>query len=239
MELLKYLKQATNTATNSIKSSQIYRDEMLLNLKYQKAIHGISTHRNNNFSSENIKKIYSEFSDKAEYLQKSIEKLTAKAQNDFSNAYSELEKNARFVTIMLFGRSRTGKSTMMEALTSGDGHTIGIGKQNTTTEIKEYFLPKTKNGEIPTKDALRIVDTPGIEGFDGEELAKMAERYIERCDHIFFLLSDDKATSSELDRFGYIQTQGKGITVLLNIKSFDEDIDLLVENLNIFLRETR
>jgi transcription antitermination factor NusA-like protein len=65
----------------------------------------------------------------------------------------------------------------------------------------------------------------------------MAEHFVERSDHIFFLLTDDKGSSSELDRFGLIQTQGKGVTVLLNIKSKDKDLDLLHDEPKLVFRE--
>ena len=229
MNLLDTLELASKAATKSIRNSHPYRDDVLKIIdKYRKTIQNIpvSSEDNDHVSSENIKKA---FTKQIAVFKKSLERLASNAHKDISSAYEDLEKNSRFVTIMLFGRTRTGKSTMMEALTSGEGDTIGIGKQNTTTEIKEYFLPKNNNKSIPNEAALRIVDTPGIEAFEGEDLALMAERYIERCDHIFFLLSDDKATSSELDRFAKIKTQGKGVTVLLNVKSNDDYIDLLAE----------
>lgn len=101
--------------------------------------------------------------------------------------------------------------------TGGDGTTIGIGKQHTTTQIKQYFWP-------PKQKTLRIVDTPGIEGFKGEELAAQAHDFVELADHIFFLISDDKVRAGELERFAKIRSMGKGITVLLNVKRNDDDL---------------
>ena len=48
-------------------------------------------------------------------------------------------------------------------------------------------------------------------------------------DHLFFLISDDKVRSGELEAFADIRSMGKGATVLLNIKKNDEDLleDLL------------
>lgn len=147
-----------------------------------------------------------------------------------SKAYLDIERDSAFVTIMLFGRTRAGKSTTMEALTGGDGSSIGMGGQHTTTDVRAYYFPRSKTGAAPEGPALRIVDTPGIDGFHGEALAEMAEEFVERSDHILFLLTDDKATADELDRFGAITTQGKGVTVLLNVKASDEDLDLLLSS---------
>ena len=41
-------------------------------------------------------------------------------------------------TVTLFGRTMSGKSTIREALTHGDGGTIGKGNQRTTRDIREY-----------------------------------------------------------------------------------------------------
>ena len=59
-------------------------------------------------------------------------------------------------TITLFGRTMVGKSTIREAVTRGDGQTIGKGAQRTTRDIREYEW-----------NLLRIVDTPGIGAYDG------------------------------------------------------------------------
>ncbi|WP_199902619.1 GTPase, partial [Azospirillum sp. B4] len=159
-----------------------------------------------------------------------LDVLLSRAATELSDAFADVERDAAFVTIMLFGRTRAGKSTTMEALTAGDGASIGVGRQHTTTEIRTYYYPRQPDGGKPNTPALRIVDTPGIDGFEGDALAEMAERFIERSDHILFLLTDDKATADELERFGAIRTQSKGVTVLLNVKASDEDLDLLVDN---------
>jgi transcription antitermination factor NusA-like protein/GTP-binding protein EngB required for normal cell division len=161
-------------------------------------------------------------------LRQKLDGLVQEASSTLQSALEDLEKEANFVTIMLFGRTRAGKSTTMEALTGGDGSTIGVGRQHTTTDIRTYYFPRLTEGVIPERPLLRIVDTPGIEGFEGQALGAMAEKFVERSDHILFLLSDDKASSDELDRFGLIKTQGKGVTVLLNVKAADDNLDLLV-----------
>lgn len=170
-------------------------------------------------------------------LRATLDDLIGQTAQSLRQGLADLERDVDLVTIMLFGRTRTGKSTTMEALTSGDGASIGVGRQHTTKEIRAYYFPKPADGEIPVGPALRIVDTPGIEGFHGSALAVMAEEFVERSDHILFLLSDDKATTDELERFGLIRTQGKGVTILLNVKSKDENLDLLLTHPDLIFRQ--
>lgn len=139
---------------------------------------------------------------------------------ELNASFKALGDSAGFVTVALFGRTKAGKSTTMEALTHGDGRTRGTGRQHTTKEVKSYFWP-------PGQPTLRVVDTPGIEGYQGEALAEMAEDFVERSDLILFLISDDKASAEELDRFGRIRTLGKSVIVVLNVK--EEDLALLAE----------
>ena len=162
------------------------------------------------------------FADKLEEVKGVLLRLTDEAGKDLDSSLEGLRKDEDFVTIALFGQTRAGKSTTLEALTGGDGATIGIGKQHTTTQIRDYFWP-------PGQKTLRIVDTPGIEGFKGDELAAQARAFVERADHLFFLVTDDKVRSGELEAFANIRSMGKGTTVLLNMKQKDEMLDLLVE----------
>lgn len=59
--------------------------------------------------------------------------------------------------VVMYGPTNSGKSTIIEALSCGDGQTIGTGE-------KDYTL---KSREIQCGPLL-LVDTPGIEGGEGE-----------------------------------------------------------------------
>lgn len=59
--------------------------------------------------------------------------------------------------IVMYGPTNSGKSTIIEALSHGDGRTIGTGEKDHTKTPREIpFGP------------LLLVDTPGIEGGEGE-----------------------------------------------------------------------
>ena len=57
-------------------------------------------------------------------------------------------------SIVVYGRTMAGKSTLMEILTHGDGKSIGKGGQRTTLDVRDYYW----NG-------LKITDVPGISAF--------------------------------------------------------------------------
>lgn len=153
-------------------------------------------------------------------IQQALVEQTSGWQRDVLSRFEVLQGSAAKVRVALFGKTRAGKSTLMEALTEGDGRAIGVGRQHTTVQIKSYAWPRNR-------PLLEIVDTPGIEGFQGDQLAAMAEEFIEQADHIFFLMSDDAVTTGELERFGHIHTLGKTVTVILNVK--EKDLDLLLD----------
>lgn len=82
-------------------------------------------------------------------------------------------------TIALFGQSMAGKSTFREAITAGDGSTIGKGAQNTTQDCMEY---KWKG--------LSVVDTPGIGAYEQwREMEAKAREVVDRSDLVLFLFS--------------------------------------------------
>ena len=167
--------------------------------------------------SKTVRETAKAFAGELEKVKETLLRLTDEADRNLDSTLKGLQKSRGFVTIALFGQTRAGKSTTLEALTGGNGTTIGIGRQHTTTKIKQHFWP-------PKQKTLRIVDTPGIEGFKGEELAAQAHDFVELADHIFFLISDDKVRAGELKHFAKIRRMSKGITVLLNVKRNDEDL---------------
>jgi len=110
-------------------------------------------------------------------------------------------------TICLFGRTKAGKSTTMEALTEGDGATIGKGRQNTTLDAKEYIWRE-----------LLIVDTPGIDAMSkADNLETKALFYADQSDLVVFLLPH-QIEEGDFDMFSRFYKQNKPILFLLNVK---------------------
>ena len=175
------------------------------------------------------RKVLKDFKDQHRSLCETLSGTLTDATKKLNHDYGLLEAEAPYITLTLFGKTRSGKSTLMEALTRGNGSSIGKGAQHTTRDVKAYCLNQDGNSPEVPHACLRVVDTPGIEGFSGEELACMANDFVSRSDHILFMMSDDKESSSELEHFRHIRTLGKDVTVLLNVKSTDENLPLLLE----------
>lgn len=221
-ELGALLEQCKKLSNEALKAT-LPRAQTLCELidEYQVAVQGIQTTPNTT-ESNSVGEAVDAFDKHLNTVKDTLVKLTDAAQEDLQSSLSTLFKNSQYVTIALFGRTRAGKSTTLEALTGGSGESIGVGKQHTTKTIKEYFWP-------PGQKTLRIVDTPGLEGFEGEEMTQIAQQFVEQADHIFFIITDDKASSGELEHLAKIQSMGKEITILLNMKKADADLDLVVD----------
>ena len=83
-------------------------------------------------------------------------------------------------TITVFGKTTSGKSTLMEILTRGDGLSIGKGGQRTTRNVRRYKYKK-----------LQLVDVPGIAAFGEHDDTDIAFGEAEKSDLILFLMKDD------------------------------------------------
>jgi predicted GTPase len=123
------------------------------------------------------------------------------------NSLQNKQKHLSHFTVTLFGKTKAGKSTIREALTSGDGSTIGKGLQRTTRDIREYEW-----------NYLRIIDTPGIGAYEGEDDVAIAESVIDESDVIIFLLTTDGIQESEFEKLVELKSLNKPIVIVLNVK---------------------
>ena len=109
--------------------------------------------------------------------------------------------------ITLFGRTGTGKSTLMETLTNGEGKTIGQGGQRTTRDVRSYEWK-----------GLKITDVPGVAAFDGEEDAETAHEAAREADLIIFLVTDDAPQGAEAKHLARLRMTGHPIIGVCNVK---------------------
>jgi tRNA U34 5-carboxymethylaminomethyl modifying GTPase MnmE/TrmE len=128
------------------------------------------------------------------------------------------ERLDRF-SITLFGRTMTGKSTLMEILTHGDGQSIGTGAQRTTRDVRRYLW----NG-------LEVTDVPGVAAaVAGAEDEDLALRAAKQADLVLFLISDDAPQLVEVEWFADVRRLGKPVLGICNIKvTIDDEDDLLL-----------
>lgn len=110
-------------------------------------------------------------------------------------------------TITVFGKTTSGKSTLMEILTRGDGLSIGMGGQRTTRNVRRYKYKK-----------LQLVDVPGIAAFGGQDDTDIAFCEAEKSDLILFLMKDDDIQVEVADCLNRIISLGKPVICLLNVQ---------------------
>jgi len=110
-------------------------------------------------------------------------------------------------SIMLFGQTMVGKSTIREAITHGDGSTIGKGAQRTTRDVREYEW-----------NNLRIIDTPGFGAYDGEEDTEIARGILEQSDIILFMLKSDSIQETTFTELEYVKKLNKPLVFVINMK---------------------
>lgn len=157
-----------------------------------------------------------------EKVAQEINKLAQSGMDDLRKSLDIKKAKIPDFTLALFGRTKAGKSTIREALTNGSGETIGKGSQRTTRDVWEYKWR-----------GLRLLDTPGIEAYQGEEDTAKANDVIDQSDIVIFLTSDDSVQPGEFEAMKKLKKINKFFIVLLNVKynieSNPEDIEMLFD----------
>jgi len=130
---------------------------------------------------------------------------------DLRKQMATLRREIGEFTIMFFGRTMSGKSTTFEAFIQGDGSRIGNGVPDFTKDVEPMYWK-----------GLRLIDTPGLEGFN-ERVREKALRWIDRSDVIAMVISDDHIEPILLERMAQIIRHNKPLIILLNIKCGNSD----------------
>ena len=173
---------------------------LVLKLQDQMATIGVGAANRQGIATQEAREKLAELS---RYLDKEITDELERASDSLSGKRDSLEQ----FTVTLFGRTMTGKSTIREAITQGDGSTIGKGGQRTTRDVRTYEWK-----------ALRIVDTPGIGGYKGEADATIARSVIDESDVLLFLTHSDGIQDSSFRGMRDLRDQNKPIIFVLNVK---------------------
>jgi small GTP-binding protein len=213
-----HLRTSIAAGKRALESSRDSRDQLQDLLRdYVEAVQSTELDRDEE-DNEAVRSALREFEEHLSDLENSIADLQRGFATEVDQSFQSLEEASEYVTVTLFGRTKAGKSTLVETLTEGDGSTIGEGAQHKTTDVRpDHFWPSGQ-------ELLRIVDTPGVEGFEGEEMTQKANKFVEESDLIIFLVTDDKVSAGELDHFTNISTFGKPIVVLLNVKKKNNEV---------------
>ncbi len=120
---------------------------------------------------------------------------------------SYLQKQQKEFSVLVFGRTMVGKSTLMEIMTHGSGASIGNGSQRTTLDVRDYHW-----------QGMKITDVPGIASFDGREDDKLALEAAKAADLILFLISDDGVQQEEAKNLAELRRLGKPVLGIINVK---------------------
>ena len=139
-----------------------------------------------------------------------------------------LRERSQEFSIVVYGRTMAGKSTLMEILTHGNGQSIGKGAQRTTLDVRDYHW----NG-------LKITDVPGISAFGGSADEKLALEAAKSADLILFLLTSDAPQPDEAAKLAQLKSFGKPVLGVINVKmSFNINDELDIEDLRDKLADT-
>lgn len=109
--------------------------------------------------------------------------------------------------VVLYGRTKAGKSTLAEALTGGSGESVGDGRQRTTDRPRVYHAGNVK-----------LVDVPGVGAFDGKQHAELARAQLQQADVVVFVVTDDGLPAAVFDELALVRRSGTPVLFVLNIK---------------------
>ncbi|MBD2690335.1 GTPase [Anabaena catenula] len=209
------------------KCSKMANSAYYISIRYAKKIEIAIKNFNSNIEaiSHEILKIKGseqfQFATELEQIQLDIQKLSEDSLEDLVISLNQKRKHLENFTVALFGRTKAGKSTLRETLTRGSGSTIGKGSQRTTRDVTEYSW-----------QGLRLLDTPGIEAYKGDDDTQKANKIIDQSDIILFLTSDDSVQPGEFQAMAQLQQINKYFAVILNVKY---DISNKLEDLKMIL----
>ena len=152
----------------------------------------------------------SDRSDHDAEFKKQIAEVVQNLKDECSRLRHDIDakrNNLSAFNITLFGRTMTGKSTLMEILTRGDGSSIGKGAQRTTRHVRTYEWK-----------GLTVTDVPGVAAYGGEDDAQTAHQAASQADLVLFLISDDGPQAKEAEHLARLRHQGKSLLGIFNVK---------------------
>ena len=119
---------------------------------------------------------------------------------------------ARSLRVLLMGRTMAGKSTVLEALSHGDGTRRGRGQQRTT---RAGDMCERAMVELP---GVSIIDVPGVGAADGIEDREFAMAQVSDADIILWVATTEAAKETTAQSLRELGALGKPIIVALNCR---------------------
>lgn len=144
--------------------------------------------------------------------------VTKEVEDNLRRDLQRLRERQKEFSVVVFGRTMAGKSTLMEILRHGDGASIGKGNQRTTRDVRDYRW-----------QGMKITDVPGICSFDGRGDDALAMKAAKAADLILFLITDDAPQEGEAEKLAELRALGKSVLGLVNVDLLAETRALIEE----------
>ncbi|MGY1679887.1 GTPase domain-containing protein [Geodermatophilus sp. SYSU D01176] len=107
------------------------------------------------------------------------------------------------------GRTQAGKSTLLEALTGGDGARIGDGRQRFSRDVYSRRIADLQ---------VELIDTPGVGALDGQADYERAFGAVQGADLILWVAATDPTQEQTARALQQLAALGKPIIVALNCR---------------------
>ena len=149
----------------------------------------------------------------AERLRRAGDAVAEAVATDLLHLVMVQQQAIDHLNVVFFGRTGTGKSSTIEAVTGGDGATISQGESDWTTEVRP----------VAWKSCL-LYDTPGINGWGRQTergvLEERAEAAVEMADLVVLTFDGQAQQAAEFAKVAaWVSAYGKPAVALLNIKN--------------------
>ncbi|WP_028064613.1 GTPase [Solirubrobacter soli] len=143
----------------------------------------------------------------------SLETALRASQADASARFERQRERLRTFNLVLFGRTGAGKSSLIEALSGGDGQPISQGESDWTTDVRDVRWR-----------SCRLFDTPGIGGWGRTvaraDLEARAQAAVEDADVVVLCFDTQSQQAGEFRKVAdWVAQYGKPVVAVLNSRN--------------------
>lgn len=159
---------------------------------------------------KNMKKHHIQDPNIIDSVKKQLETVQTEFEQSLFHTQADLltkRKLSSKFNITLFGKTMSGKSTLMEILTHGDGSHMGDGHPRTTRDVRSYDWK-----------GMKVTDVPGIAAYGGQEDDVLAEDAATFADLILFMITAGQPESTEADWMVKLKRMDKPMICICNFK---------------------